>query len=425
MSDKNIIAPSNGSNASNNLQEVQLKMAAQIDNLFQRVTVMDGLISDLLPGVQKMVHELNSSINDIRIRFERDETLVLMKKVGDNIPSLIQLLDVMEAVKGLMTDLSPVPPKMAHELNDSINALRNRFEHDETFELMKKIGDNIPTFLKMIELMEAGKGLMTDLSPVPPKMVHELNDSINALRNRFERDETFELMKKIGDNIPTFLQMIDLMEAGKGLITDLSPVAPKMVHELNDSINQLRNRFEREETFELMKKVGDNIPTFLQMIELMEAGKGLITDLAPVASKMTEELTPVINTLRYALEKDEVITLLKKAGDNIPVFIKLLDFVEEFNAAGNLDSNLNSLRAKETEYFLKGLEHSAVKTMQEFMIHPFEPGMRNVVASLRDPEVQKGMLFMTTLLKNLNQHMLQTVSEAIMSDLHMNVKDKK
>jgi uncharacterized protein YjgD (DUF1641 family) len=140
---------------------------------------------------------------------------------------------------------------------------------------------------------------------------------------------------------------------------------------------------------------------------------------------MTEELTPVINTLRYALEKDEVITLLKKAGDNIPVFIKLLDFVEEFNAAGNLDSNLNSLRAKETEYFLKGLEHSAVKTMQEFMIHPFEPGMRNVVASLRDPEVQKGMLFMTTLLKNLNQHMLQTVSEAIMSDLHMNVKDKK
>ncbi|MBF0541773.1 MAG: DUF1641 domain-containing protein [Nitrospirae bacterium] len=419
MSNKNIVVPSNG----NNLQEVQLKMAAQIDNLYQRVAVMDGLISDLLPGVQKMTKELNNSINELRYRFERDETLQLLKKVGDNIPTMIQLVEVMEAVKGLLTDVAPAAPKMVHELNDSINALRNRFERDETFELMKKIGDNIPTFLQLIELLEAGKGLAADLSPVAPKMVHELNDSINELRNRFEKDETFELLKKVGDNIPTFLQLIELLEAGKGLVTDLAPVAPKMVHELNDSINQLRNRFERDETFELMKKVGDNIPTFLQLIELLEAGKGLAVDLAPAASKMVHELTPAINTLRYALEKDEVLTLIKKAGDNLPVFIKLLDFVERFNATGDLDSNLNSLLAKETKYFLSGLEYSAVVTMKEFMDHPFEPGMKNVVSSLRDPDVQKGMVFMTTLLKNLHNHMLQTVSEAIMSDLID--KDKK
>ncbi|MBF0473341.1 MAG: DUF1641 domain-containing protein [Nitrospirae bacterium] len=303
MSNKNIVVPSNG----NNLQEVQLKMAAQIDNLYQRVAVMDGLISDLLPGVQKMTKELNNSINELRYRFERDETLQLLKKVGDNIPTMIQLVEVMEAVKGLLTDVAPAAPKM----------------------------------------------------------VHELNDSINALRNRFERDETFELMKKIGDNIPTFLQLIELLEAGKGLAVDLAPAASKMVH----------------------------------------------------------ELTPAINTLRYALEKDEVLTLIKKAGDNLPVFIKLLDFVERFNATGDLDSNLNSLLAKETKYFLSGLEYSAVVTMKEFMDHPFEPGMKNVVSSLRDPDVQKGMVFMTTLLKNLHNHMLQTVSEAIMSDLID--KDKK
>lgn len=361
MSNNTIVTPNNG----NGLEAAQMKMAAQIDNLFQRVTILDGLISDILPGVEKMTKELNNTLNDLRYRFERDETIQLLKKVGDNIPTMLQLID----------------------------------------------------------LLEAGKGLVTDLAPAGPNMVHELNDSINALRLRFERDETFELMKKIGDNIPTFLQMIDLMEAGKGLMTDLAPAAPNMVHELNDSINALRLRFERDETFELMKKVGDNIPTFLQMIDVMEAAKGMMMDLAPAAGNIVHELTPTINELRYALEKDEVITLLKKTGDNIPVFIKLMDFMEKFNANGDLDSNLNSLLSKETEYFLKGLEQSAVVTMKEFMKHPFEPGMKNVLTSLRDPDVQKGMLFMTTLLKNLHKHMLQTVSEAIMSDL--NAEDKK
>ena len=47
-------------------------------------------------------------------------------------------------------------------------------------------------------------------------------------------------------------------------------------------------------------------------------------------------------------------------------------------------------------------------TVQEFSTNPPKPGMKTLFTSLRDPEVQMGMMFMATLAKNMHRCMIDT-----------------
>ena len=47
-------------------------------------------------------------------------------------------------------------------------------------------------------------------------------------------------------------------------------------------------------------------------------------------------------------------------------------------------------------------------TIQQFAKEPPKPGLMNLLATLRDPEVQVGMMFMATLAKNMHKCMIKT-----------------
>ncbi|MDA8085337.1 MAG: DUF1641 domain-containing protein [Nitrospiraceae bacterium] len=49
-------------------------------------------------------------------------------------------------------------------------------------------------------------------------------------------------------------------------------------------------------------------------------------------------------------------------------------------------------------------------TTQQFSKQPPKPGLKNVVSTMRDPEVQMGLMFMATLAKNLHKCVLETYS---------------
>jgi uncharacterized protein YjgD (DUF1641 family) len=255
------------------------------------------------------------------------------------------------------------------------------------------------------------EGLISDLSPALEKIPKELNETLNALRERYERDETVELLKKLGDNIPTFIQMLSVMEAAKGLMTDVAPALDKIVHEITPAINGLRYAFERDETLTLMQKMGKSIPDFIEMFSIMEAVKGLMTDAAPAFEKILKETTPAVNRLRYAFEKDELVELMEKTGQNMGSFIKLLDFLQKFDSGGDLDFTLAAAFSTETGYMIKGMEKCAVRTMKQLIEKPLKPGMKSIFVSLKDPEVQKGFLLMTTFARNMPQCMMETIQE--------------
>ncbi|MBF0342637.1 MAG: DUF1641 domain-containing protein [Nitrospirae bacterium] len=318
----------------------------------------------------------------------------------------------LKLVENLYQDIMPALEKIPKEINSTLNELRTRFEREETLALIKAVGDNIPTFVTMIKTMEAFIGLFKDVAPVAEKVVHELTPTINSLRYAFEREETLELIQKMGENIPIFLEGLKTMEHFASMFKDVMPTGEKIMKELTPTINALRYAFESEETLELILKTGENIPTFLEGLKMMEFAVGMFKDVMPMGEKVLTELTPTINMLRYAFEKDETLDLLQKTGENIPTFIKLLDFLAHFEQSGGLDYTLKSASVKETEYMIKGMEKCAVRTMQQLMERPLKPGMKSLFSSMMDPEVQKGFILLTTFARNMPQCMLETIEES-------------
>jgi len=253
--------------------------------------------------------------------------------------------------------------------------------------------------------------LLTDLAPALEKISKETHETVKELREKFERDETLTLLKKVGDNIPTFVELLNVMEAVKGLMTDAAPAIGKITKETHETVKELREKFERDETLTLLKKVGDNIPTFVELLNVMEAVKGLMIDVSPAIGKISKEVTPTINMLRESFEKDEALQLLQKTGENINTFNKLLDFLGSFDRSGTLDFTLVNASTKEIEYMLKGMLRCLSKAMQEIAAKPPQPGIRNLLSAIRNTEVQKGILLMTIFARYLPQSVYETIQE--------------
>ncbi|MEO5356116.1 MAG: DUF1641 domain-containing protein [Nitrospirae bacterium YQR-1] len=212
--------------------------------------------------------------------------------------------------------------------------------------------------------------------------------------------------EKMAAQVNDIHNRLSIME---GMYADMMPAMEKITKEIGDTLNALRVRYERDETIELLKKVGDSIPTFIMMLDAMKAFKGFFEDLMPAVNTIMKEITPSVNSLRMAFERDETLEVLIKTGECMPSFVKLLDFLNKFDRDGGLDFTLEAAYAKETEVMMKGMEKCAVRTMQQLMEKPLKPGMMNIFSALKDPEVQKGFILMTTFARNMPQCMLETI----------------
>jgi uncharacterized protein YjgD (DUF1641 family) len=272
----------------------------------------------------------------------------------------------------------------------------------------EKLAAQIDEIYAKIDFIE---NLLNDLKPAFEKISKDIQPTIKDLREKFERDESLELIKKVGDNIPTFLTLMNLMGTVKGMLDDLAPVIEKISRDAHPTIKDLRERFEKEETLDLIKKVGDNIPTFLTLMNLMDTVKGMIDDLAPVMGKISKDTMPTVNMLRESFEKEETLELLRKTGENITTFNKLMDFLNKFEKTGTLDITLENVLTPEMNCMIKGMEKCAVISMKHIMENPIKPGIKNVISAMRDPEVQKGLLMMTIFAKNLSQGMSEAIKE--------------
>ena len=389
------------------------RMESQIDELYSKISILENFANELQPGIGKIAKEIGQTVNELRERYERDETIELLKKIGDNIPTFVELLNTMEAVKGMMTDIMPATVKIIKETSDTVNDLRIRFERDETITLLKKVGDNIPTFVKLLPTMEAVKGMMTDMVPAVASITHEVSGTVNEFRLRFEKDESLELLKKVGDNIPTFVELLSTMEAVKGMMTDMVPAASNITYELGGTINEFRQLFERDETLMILKHAGENIPIFAELLGLIKPITAMATDMMPAAEKITKELMPTINMLREALEKEEVLVIIKQLGENLPTFVKLMAFFTTFEKTGNLDLTLEEALTRETEMLMKGLLRCVRKTIHQIEEKPVEPGTWKLISSVFDEEVQKGLLMMISLAKNMHECMTGSESDEL------------
>src|SRR3972149_3960166 len=288
-----------------------------------------------------------------------------------------EIYDRLNFIETLMSDLGPGLGKVAKDLSPTIKDLRELYEKDETLELIMKVGDNIPTFLTLLNLMGTVKGMLEDLAPAIQKISKDTQPTIRDLREKFEKDETLELIMKVGDNIPTFLTLLNLMGTVKGMLEDLAPALVKISKDIQPTIRDLREKFERDETLELIMKLGDNIPVFVMLKDL--SGKPEIHDF-------------ILKTL-------ENIKIFRGLGDMLSVFDNLMNFLQELNKAKTIDYTTKILLSKEINYLIIGMDKCIFNAMKDIKENPIKPGIKNLISAVRDPEVQKGILIMTKFAK--------------------------
>jgi len=206
-------------------------------------------------------------------------------------------------------------------------------------------------------------------------------------------------------------EIYDRLNLIENLLVDLSPAFGRIAKEVSPTIKDLREVYERDETLTLVKKAGENIPTLLTLLDLMESMKGLVEDLKPAVGKISKEIMPSITMLRESFEKDEALELIQKTGENINTFSKLMSFLTEIEKSGVLDFTLKMQSEKETQFMIKGMQKCMVKTMQEIIEKPPKPGLGKIFSVIRDPEVQKGILILTAFARNLSVCLFETTEK--------------
>jgi uncharacterized protein YjgD (DUF1641 family) len=217
----------------------------------------------------------------------------LVARVEANADELVELLDLLLATKQLGDDLAPEIKAATAESRDSLEELRLALEREETLVLLQTVGKNAETLAELLELLDATKSLADDLAPEVKTVAADAREPLEELRVAFEGQEPLVLLQKVGENTDTFIELLDLMEATEGLVTDLTPELKAAAADSRSSFEQLRMvaagfsdaRGDRDlEPYEM----GQNLGNMLSLAERLGDPK-LITSVDAGLSAFTDE----------------------------------------------------------------------------------------------------------------------------------------
>lgn len=167
------------------LDELAAKIEANADELMELLDLLEasqGLAEELVPELVEVTRENREPIEELRLAFEREETLVLLRRLGESSEDLVELLDLLEVSQGLVDDLLPELIVVARENRETVERLRMAFEREETILLLERLGQNTDILLEHVELLEVTKGLADDLIPETVDVVRENREPIAELR---------------------------------------------------------------------------------------------------------------------------------------------------------------------------------------------------------------------------------------------------
>ena len=223
------------------LARVIEKHDAELAELLELLVVAQELSAELAPELREAAADSREPIREIRLALEREETLVLVQRVGENADTLVELLEVLEVTDELVTDLVPEVQTIVRENRETIARLRLALEREETLVLLERLGENADTMVELLELLDVTHELATDLIPEAVDVAQENRQPIAELRLIIAgaagayADADIE-PHQLGQNLGNMLvlgcrlgdeNLIDAVESGLGAFTEPEP--PKKV----------------------------------------------------------------------------------------------------------------------------------------------------------------------------------------------------
>lgn len=156
--------------------------AAELRVLLEKLLAVQALAEDLAPGLQDAARENRSDIEALRMAFEDEETLVLLRRLGDDADTLVELLDALVVAQEVTEDLLPELLVVVRENRAEVERLRAAFEREETVVLLERLGENAETLTELLELTDAATDLAADLVPEVVEVAQENRGDIENLR---------------------------------------------------------------------------------------------------------------------------------------------------------------------------------------------------------------------------------------------------
>lgn len=188
----------NEENIQKQIQEINIKLDTLLTYVNQqriKSETIDDLISDgsivVRDAFKSSVEELDRS----GVEMNMDEVKVLLVKLVKNVPTFINLIDIMQSVLDFMKDATPIAREM---MMDGIKKL-HEFEENGTMESLKRIGNNLsqPVMFKKIEkVTEALLNVRPD-DKIDDKSLWKLFRDLRSPEVRKSLSYTMRLIKEL------------------------------------------------------------------------------------------------------------------------------------------------------------------------------------------------------------------------------------
>lgn len=246
-----------------------------------------------------------------------------------------------------------------------------------------------------------------------PATVNALNSLVDRLTELHETgvmESFFQTMQAV-----TFMKdgLTDTMVSkNASMAADLMTIADEAASP--DVLGSLRELKEMNRTGKLkdLSAVADAASFMVNSTtdKMLERNAALAAELYTIANEAADpDMVEAVRELKK-LQKSGNLKTLSEASDMISFLSNaatdtmvqrmasfVADFVEEVSAPHITD-------------ILRSSTNCISQTIQQFANDPPKPGIKNLVSTMFDPEVQMGMMFMATMAKNMHKCMIQTYS---------------
>lgn len=172
------------------------------------------------------------------------------------------------------------------------------FESAEINELARTLEEHDEELAELLELLVVVQELSEDLAPELREAAHDSREPIAELRMALESEDTLVLVQRVGENADMLVELLETLEVADDLVSDLVPELQTIVRENRETIARLRIAVEREEMLVLLERLGENTDTIIELLELLDVTYDLAENLIPEAVNVARENRKPIAELR-------------------------------------------------------------------------------------------------------------------------------
>jgi len=246
-----------------------------------------------------------------------------------------------------------------------------------------------------------------------PKTVEALNSLIDRITELQEKGALDSLLQTIQAIAFMKDSLTDtLVNRNTEIFSELIEIVSEAASpEIKESIRELKS-IHRTGNLKDLFDITDTISFAANSTteKMLERLASIISELGNIANEMAEH--SMIEALRELkrLQKSGSLRALVEASDMINFLSNSVTESMVQRIAVFIAAFVEEVVTAQVQDIVKSLTNSMHQTIREFIIKPPKPGIKNLLNTLKDPEVQIGMIFMATFAKNIQKCILQQYS---------------